>query len=190
MQTQLFQRAENGDDQAQAELFRLHYPATFRMAYSLLNHREDAEEVAQDSLAYALTNLARFDPLRGAFTTWLFTITVSRCRNKRRRKQLAEVPLLGWLMGEERPSGTPLNPQENRLAEDEEAALVQAAIRQLPAKQQEAVVLRYYHDLAYNDIGEIVGCSATTAQSRVWLAQKRLYGLLASVGVGEEVLGG
>jgi RNA polymerase sigma-70 factor (ECF subfamily) len=187
MQTQLFQRAENGDDQAQAELFRQHFPAAYRMAYSLLNHREDAEEVAQDSLAYALCNLARFDPLRGAFTTWLYTITVSRCRNKRRRRQLAEMPLLGWLMGEERPSGTPLNPQENYLAQVEEQAAIQAAIRQLPVKQQEAVILRYYHDLGYNEIGQIVGCSATTAQSRVWLAQKRLYGLLANLGIGEEV---
>ncbi|MCA9978612.1 MAG: RNA polymerase sigma factor, partial [Anaerolineales bacterium] len=81
MHSQVFQRAENGDSQAQAELFRQHYPVTYRLAYSLLHHHEDAEEVAQDALAYALTNLAQYNPLRGAFTTWLYTITVSRCRN-------------------------------------------------------------------------------------------------------------
>ena len=135
MQSQMFQRAENGDSQAQGELFRQHFPVTYRLAYSLLHHHEDAEEVAQDSLAYALMHLDAFDPERGAFTTWLYTITVSRCRNKRRRQELAEIPLMGWL----------------------------------------------FHDLEYADIGQIVGCSASTAQSRVWLGQKRLYGLLAGM---------
>ncbi|MEZ4645071.1 MAG: sigma-70 family RNA polymerase sigma factor [Chloroflexota bacterium] len=180
MHSQVFQRAENGDSQAQAELFRQHYPVTYRLAYSLLHHHEDAEEVAQDALAYALTNLAQYNPLRGAFTTWLYTITVSRCRNKRRRRQLAEVPLFGWLMGETKVPGAPDNPQEALLEQAETRAALHAAIRQLPQKQQEAIILRYFHELNYAEIGAIVGCSAQTAQSRVWLGQKRLSGLLSA----------
>ena len=181
MLSQMFQRAENGDSQAQAELFRQNYPVTYRLAYSLLHHHEDAEEVAQDSLAYALMHLEAFDPERGAFTTWLYTITVSRCRNKRRRQELAEIPLLGWLVGEKRQGGSPLNPPEHRLEQSEEQQTIHRALRQLPAKQQEAIILRYFHDLEYAEIGQIVGCSASTAQSRVWLGQKRLYGLLAGM---------
>lgn len=176
--TQLFRRAENGDTLAQGELFRQYYPLSYRLAFSLLNHQEDAEEVAQDALGYALMNLANFDSTKGAFTSWLYTITVSRCRNKRRRKQLAEVPLLGWLVGEKRQTAAPLNPPEQLLAQQEEKTAVYAAIQDLPEKQREAIILRYYHDLTYGDIGQIVGCSANTAQSRVWLGQKRLYGLL------------
>jgi RNA polymerase sigma-70 factor (ECF subfamily) len=152
---------------------------SYRLAYSLLNNVEDAEEVAQDALTYALMNLDKFDSAKGAFTSWLYTITVSRCRNKRRRKQLAEVPLLGWLLGEKKADAAPLNPPEQLLAQQEERTAVYTAIQSLPEKQREAIILRYYHDLSYGDIGEIVGCSANTAQSRVWLAQKRLYGLLA-----------
>lgn len=180
MYSQVFQRAENGDSQAQAELFRQHYPAAYRLAYSLLHHREDAEEVAQDALAYALTNLAQYDPTRGAFTTWLYTITLSRCRNKRRRRQLAEMPLFNWLMGETKAPDAPNNPQEAMLERAETHAALHAAVRQLPQKQQEAITLRYFHDLNYTEIGAIVGCSAQTAQSRVWLGQKRLSGLLAA----------
>jgi RNA polymerase sigma-70 factor (ECF subfamily) len=178
--TQLFRRAENGDTLAQGELFRQYFPMSYRLAYGLLNHSEDAEEVAQDSLTYVLMNLANFDSAKGAFTSWLYTITVSRCRNKRRRKQLAEVPLLGWLLGEKKQTAEPLNPPEHVLAQQEEKTAVYTAIQALPEKQREAIILRYYHDLSYSDIGEIVGCSANTAQSRVWLAQKRLYGLLTN----------
>lgn len=181
MQSQTFQRAENGDNQAQAELFREHYPVTFRLAYSLLHHHEDAEEVAQDSLAYALMHLEAFDPERGAFTTWLYTITVSRCRNKRRRQELAEIPLVGWLLGEKRQGGASINPPEHWLEQTEQQEAIHLALKQLPAKQREAIILRYFHDLDYAEMGQIVGCSASTAQSRVWLGQKRLYGLLAGV---------
>lgn len=183
--SQLFQRAENGDSQAQGELFRQYYPAAFRLAYSLLSDQGDAEEVGQDALTYALTNLQRFDSARGTFMNWVFTITVSRCRNKRRRKRLAEVPLLGWLVHEQRAAGSPVNPTEQAMEQQEKHAAVHAAIRQLPGKQQEAIILRYFHDLSYAEIGEVTGCSASTAQSRVWLGQKRLYGLLAGR-LGEE----
>ncbi|MCB0035226.1 MAG: RNA polymerase sigma factor [Anaerolineales bacterium] len=179
MSQQLFQRAENGDALAQEKLFQQHYPVTYRMAYSLLNHREDAEEVAQDALVYALSNLGSYDPTKGAFTTWLYTITVSRCRNKRRRKQLAQIPLLGWLMGEERPTAGDINPLEQRFSRHEKHRAVREAIEQLPEKQREAVILRYFNELSYAEIGEVVGCSASTAQSRVWVAQKQLYKLLA-----------
>lgn len=178
--TQLFQRAENGDTLAQDELFRQYYPSSYRLAYSLLNQKEDAEEVAQDALTYALMNLGKFNSVKGAFTSWLYTITVSRCRNKRRRKQLAEIPLLGWLVGETKLAGTPLNPPEQAASQREEQTAVSSAIQSLPDKQREAVVLRYFHNLNYGEIGEIVGCSANTAQSRVWLAQKRLHGILVN----------
>ena len=178
--TQLFRRAENGDTLAQGELFRQYYPLSYRLAYSLLNHQEDAEEVAQDALTYALMNLINFDSTKGAFKSWLYTITVSRCRNKRRRKQLAEIPLLGWLVSEKKQPSEVVNPPEQRLAQQEEKSAVYAAIQNLPQKQREAIILRYYHDLSYGDIGEIVGCSANTAQSRVWLGQKRLYGMLSN----------
>lgn len=176
--TQLFRRAENGDTLAQGELFRQYYPLSYRLAVSLLNHQEDAEEVAQDALTYALMNLVKFDSTKGAFKSWLYTITVSRCRNKRRRKKLSEVPLLGWLVSEKKQTTEPLNPPEQIAAQQEEKAVVYTAIQDLPEKQREAIILRYYHDLSYSDIGDIVGCSANTAQSRVWLGQKRLYGLL------------
>lgn len=175
---QLFQRAENGDVTSQGELFQYYYPLAYRLAFTLLNQREDAEEVAQDALAYALLNLRKFDSVRGTFTNWVYTITVSRCRNKRRRKHLAELPLLGWLVNEKKQTGTPMNPPEHTLEHHQRHIAITAAISQLPDKQREAIILRYYHDCDYAQIGEIVGCSPSTAQSRVWLAQKRLYGLL------------
>jgi RNA polymerase sigma-70 factor (ECF subfamily) len=82
-------------------------------------------------------------------------------------------------MGETKMPDAPNNPQEEMLERTETHATLHAAVRQLPHKQQEAIILRYFHDLNYTEIGAIVGCSAQTAQSRVWLGQKRLSRLLA-----------
>ena len=172
--TTLFQRAENGDVTAQAELFSRYYNQAYRIAYSLLRHREDSEEVAQDSLHYAITQLSQFDPHKGAFTTWLYTIVTSRCRNKRRRKRLAEIPLLGWLVQEKSPAASPQNPLEQQIKTQEKHQALYDSVDKLAEKQREAVILRYFHELDYKEIGEIVGCSASTAQSRVWLGQKQL----------------
>ncbi len=187
-QAQLFQRAENGDSLAQAELYRQHYGQTFRLAYSLLAEAQDAEEVAQDVLAYVLTHLAQYNPIRGAFTTWLYAMTVNRCRNKRRRKQLAQIPLLHWLKRERKETADPQHTPDHWLQQDERHKALLEAIEQLPIKQREATVLRYFHELGYDEIGQILNCSASTAQSRVWLAQKRLYQLLAG-GLADDRVG-
>ncbi|MCP4356401.1 MAG: hypothetical protein GY796_00060 [Chloroflexi bacterium] len=53
--------------------------------------------MAQDALLYALKNIKRYDPHKASFKTWLNWITVSRCWDKRRRKQLSRFSLRALL---------------------------------------------------------------------------------------------
>src|SRR5258706_10141274 len=86
-------RGAQGEEAACAALYQHFSPYVMRLCLGLLGSLEDAEEVTQDSFVYALSRLGRYDPARSAFSTWLYTIAVSRCRNKRRRKVLASLPL-------------------------------------------------------------------------------------------------
>ena len=94
-----------GDETACAALYAHFSPAIQHLALGLLNDLADAEEVTQDTFVYAFRNLGRYDAAKSAFSTWLFTIAISRSRNKRRRKWLALFPLwasvsLGeWMKG-------------------------------------------------------------------------------------------
>src|SRR6186997_1400407 len=85
--------ARSGDQAACAAIYQQYVRPVYRLAYGVLLDQEDAEEVVQDSFAYAFASLKRFDPTRSAFRTWLYTITMSRCRNKRRRKWLPTINL-------------------------------------------------------------------------------------------------
>ena len=170
--TFLIERCLAGDEAAYATLYERHSGLVYRLAYGLLQNREDAEEVLQDSFEYAFRKLANYDERKSAFTTWLYRITVSRCRNKRRRKWLPTLPISSLKQKSVA--------DENAAAPDEALELselqreVWAALSQLSPKLRETAVLRYYHGLRYKEIGEILGISAKTAESRMRLAHKQL----------------
>ncbi len=173
-------RALAGDDDAFAALYDAYAPGIYRLAYGILLHVEDAEEVVQDVFVYVYRKLGAFDPARGSWRTWLYTITVSRCRNKRRRKWLPTV-LLSHLMGKGyEPAGPHQEAPEAALARREVRDALAQALGTLSACQREAVALRYGQGLTYREMGEVMGCSAKTAESRVRLAHQALRRALAA----------
>jgi RNA polymerase sigma-70 factor (ECF subfamily) len=168
----LIQRCLSGDEAAYVILYQRHAAQMYRLAYSLLQHREDAEEVLQDSFEYAFRKLADYDDQKSAFTTWLYRITVSRCRNKRRRKWLPTLPISILAPGGIKDDNV-VAPDKvlevNDLQQD-----VWAALGKLSPKLRETAVLRYFHGLQYKEIGEILGISPKTAESRMRLAHQKL----------------
>jgi len=160
----LLARGVEGDEVACAALYHHFCPRVERLALGLLGDRHDAEEVTQDAFVYAFRNLARYDSRRSAFSTWLCTITISRCRNKRRRKWLALAPL--ERLGEEAPRA-PDRIVESVLERRGVRAQLWQALQELSPRLREAVALRYLAEMRYKEIGETVGCNPKTAESRV-----------------------
>lgn len=170
----LIQRWQAGDERAAAAIYNQYRNLTF----ALLSNSADAEEVAQDSLTYALTNISRYDVQRARFSTWLHTITVSRCRNKRRRRLLPSLSLLVW----QKKGGDVADPAPNPEHQVIGGAIrddVWQAIQTLKPAHKEAVVLRYWADFTYQEMAEILGCSTRAARSRLQAAHKKLGPILA-----------
>ena len=180
----LIESARLGDESACAALYHHLVGYVYRLAYGLLLDRMDTEEVVQDSFAYAFQNLHQYDSSRSAFRTWLYTITVSRCRNKRRRKWLPTQSItqeLDTLISRDsRPEHATTVHLSRRVIEE--------ALYHLSPRLREAVVLRYFDGLSYREMSEILGCPPKTAESRVRLAQEALFKLLAAE--RETLLGG
>ncbi len=172
------ERWQGGDERA-AELLYNHFrDPTYRLAYGLLGHREDAEEAAQDALTYALVNIHKYDRNKAQFSTWLHTITVSRCRDKRRRKILPGFSLTEWMQwGRDIPDKELL--PEQKTAVKEKRNDVWQAVQALKPKYKEAIVMRYWAGHTYKEMAEILGCPLPTAQSRVRLAFNKLRTELA-----------
>jgi RNA polymerase sigma-70 factor (ECF subfamily) len=173
---QLIARCLSGEQVAYLTLYNRYAGIVYRLAYSFLQHQQDAEEVMQDSIEYAFRRLESYDPRRAAFKTWLYRITVSRCRNKRRRKWLPTLSIDHLAESDLNDPGAPAPDQHAALNERQKA--VWKAISHLSPKLREVAVLRYYSTLQYAEISAILDIPTKTAESRMRLAHKALREIL------------
>jgi RNA polymerase sigma-70 factor (ECF subfamily) len=173
-------QAVGGDQAAYARLYEAFAGGIYRLCYSLLLNREDAEDVMQESFVYAFRNLHRFNGEKSAFRTWLYTIAISRCRNQYRRHRIPHLDLSVLLnIGLPAPhSETPEAVFARRSARE----TLEHALGRLSPRLREAVVLRYAHSLTFREIAEIMDCPPKTAESRVRLAHEALRGILQPEG--------
>lgn len=177
----LIQRWRGGDEHAAEAIYTQYRGAAFGLAYALLDSAADAEEVTQDVLAYALSHIDRYNPQRARFTTWLHTITISRCRNKRRRRLLPSIPFFAWLEGDN-DVVDPSPDLETRLMQQDTRDEVWVALRALSEPLREAILLRHWADYSYQEMAQMLGCPVRTAQSRVRLAHQQLKKQLTEIG--------
>lgn len=168
----LIQRCLAGEETAYVTLYNQYAGMIYRLCYSLLQHREDAEEVLQDSFEYAFRKLANYDANKSALKTWLYQIAVSRCHNKRRRKWLPTFSLSQLTNQEITDIDSPTPAETMQLTEQQQ--VVWTAIQELSDKLRETAVLRYYEGFSYVEIGQILGIPTKTAESRMRLAHNAL----------------
>jgi RNA polymerase sigma-70 factor (ECF subfamily) len=176
----LIERWRAGDERAAELLYSQHREQTFRLAYGLLGNTEDAEEAAQDALTYALLHIRHFDERRSKFTTWLYTITVSRCRDILRKRRLPAFSFSEWFRNRQSLMDSRPGPEQN-LSKVQFQHTVWDAVQNLVPILREAIILRHWGGHTYEEIAEIVGCPTKTAQSRVRLAHQRLTQVLGGV---------
>jgi len=172
----LIRRCLNGEESAFVTVYNQYAGSIYRLCYGMLQHREDSEEVLQDSFEYAFRRLQSYDGTKASFKTWLYQIAISRCRNKRRRKILVTISLSDFL-GEQAADNDLLTPaDEIELTERQE--LVWDALGRLSPKLRETAILRYYEEFSYREIGLILSIPQKTAESRMRLAHKALRKIL------------
>ena len=169
-----------GDQRAAESIYNLHREKTFRLAYGLLGNTQDAEEAAQDALAYALLHIHQFDDRRSQFATWLYRITVSRSRDILRKRSVPTFSLNNWLRDGLNPTDFRPGP-EQRAEKKENQNSVWDALQMLSPDLREAIILRHWSGCTYQEIAEITNCPMKTAQSRVRLAYQKLERILEAV---------
>jgi RNA polymerase sigma-70 factor (ECF subfamily) len=174
--TELIAQARKGDQPACAAIYHRFVQPIYRLAYGVLLDSQDAEEVVQDTFTYALRNLKRYDAGRSAFRTWLYTIAMCRCRNKRRRKWVPTITLADITEWPASPDPLPETIVEAHDTRD----IIWTALHKLSSKLREAIVLRYFDGLSYREMAEVLDCPHKTAESRVRLAHEALYSILAN----------
>ena len=165
-------RCRAGETAAFAVLVDRHKEAVFRWIYSWVGSRESAEELAQDVFLKAFRDLGNF---RGdsKFSTWLHQIALSRCRDhwrSRQRKPESPVDVASMAKLESREVSAEL-----RASTRQEGETLRCVMAELPDIYREALTLRFFGDLSYEEIAILLGESLSNVKMRVMrgLAQLR-----------------
>lgn len=154
---------------ALAELYAVHYQALVRLAALLVRDMATAEEVVQDSFVAMHANWRRLRD-SGKASSYLRRCVVNRSRSVLRHQMVAERNMLQPLP--EMPSA-----EQGAMTLLERSAVV-AALHGLPARQREALVLRYYAGLPEAEIASAMGISRGAVKSHVFRAMSALRGVL------------
>ncbi|HOP79931.1 MAG TPA: sigma-70 family RNA polymerase sigma factor [Armatimonadota bacterium] len=163
----LIDACQSGDVSAFEVLVRKYQDRTVRVLYLLLGNFDDAQDVAQEAFIRAFKCIRTFKGT-SSFATCLHRIALNTAHNwirdcKRQREVL--VPF------DDRWHTTCGNP-EDELISREKVLQVKFALAQLPTYYREAIILRHYDDLSYEEIAEIQQVPVGTVRSR--LAKARL----------------
>ncbi len=175
----LVAQARRGDTAAFDDLVIRYQDRVFNMSFRMLGNREDALDVSQEVFITVFKNLERFQE-RSRFGTWLYRITVNKCRDElRRRGSVKHTRPASLDAGDKEPSaGVAAGPVAQASARELEALLEQA-IAALPVDLREVMLLRDTQDLSYEEIAGIVDVPVGTVRSRLNRARALLKERLA-----------
>lgn len=175
----VIERIMAGDKSAYKDLVQRHKDFAFTVAYRILNHREEAEEAAQDAFMQAFAGLKEFNRT-AKFTTWFYRIVFNAALGAKRRQKpteaITEVHTLAYSV---------MDTTQN-LHKKERLAQIQQALAKLSADDVTMITLFYLKEHSLEEIADITLISAETIKVKLHRARKRLAETLR-LQLGDEV---
>ena len=169
-------RARRADFDA---LYRLYHPRLWRFLTPMLRQPDLLEEVLNDTMMVVWQRADSFDG-RSRLSTWIFGIAYRKALKALGRQDLP----VEDDDAEEAPDEGP--GPERQLGLVQVRGRLKAAMAELSPEHRAVVELCYFHDMAYGEIAEVVGCPPETVKTRMFYARRRLRQLLDDLaGLGE-----
>jgi RNA polymerase sigma-70 factor (ECF subfamily) len=166
----LLQRAAAGDRRAFEALYGRHKHVIYRFARAMTGSADAAADVTQEVFLAFMRELARYDPDRSSVTTYLYGVARNLTRERlRRERRFLSLEAVGLAMPRTDTAGL-----DEELSSTEDVARVRAALRTLPPRYREVIVLCDLHDRSYDEAAAIVRASVGAVRSRLHRARRLL----------------
>lgn len=163
----IIEKSKRGDNKAQFELYKLYSQAMFNTCYRMMNHREDAEDILQDSFSDAFRKLDTF-VYYSTFGAWLKRIVLNNCINELKRRKL------DLKFCEEIPSPVVHEVVEAKLSVDQ----IKKAMMQLPNGSRIIFSLYLLEGYDHREIAEILETSESNSKSQYMRAKRKIKEIL------------
>ena len=171
----LIDAINKGDTKAYAQLVNRYKDLVYTLAIRMLKHKEEAEEVAQDTFVKVFKSLQQFKG-DSKFSTWIYRVTYNTCldRIKKNKKHLNDVAIDDLTFNK-------LDAIDNALEnmiKKEKQKLIKQCIAKLPEDSSALLTLFYFEELSLDEISKIINIEANTIKVKLFRARKKLAVIL------------
>jgi RNA polymerase sigma-70 factor (ECF subfamily) len=173
--------SQKGDTLAFNRLVLKWERTVYNAALRMLQNREEAAEAAQEIFLLAFKSIRRFRH-DSQFSTWLYRITLNHCITRLKQRPA------GAHFSIDDPTAPGLPSDQLRVAETQAGDLIRSeqkirvlrAISHLPPDQRAVIELKFFQELTFEDIAEVLGTPLSTIKSRLYAALEILKVRLSS----------
>lgn len=174
----LVERVIQGDKESYRILVDRYKNLVFRLAITMLNDCDAAEDAAQEAFIIAYNNLTRLRT-PSLFGSWIAGITKNICREYI-KKQKSDPLSLEYLADSGIEPGSPCNTD---IVDKELKATIQKIILNLPGKYREVIDLRYSEGFSYKKLSDFLGITMSAVKSRLFNAKNEIIKRLKKEGL-------
>jgi len=173
---EIIELSKVGNQKAQFQLYKLYSKAMFNICYRMLNNREEAEDLLQESFCDAFMKLESFR-YESSFGAWLKKIVINKCINSinKRKVKLVFPENLGEI---DKTEDDKVDYEDIRM----DVLKIQKAVEQLPDGYRIIFSLYALEGYDHTEISEIMKISESTSKTQYLRARQKIKELLKSNG--------
>lgn len=166
----IIRQFNDGDKSAFQALVKRHKDKVRNIIYITMNNSALVDDIAQEVFITVYKNLKHFR-FESQFTTWLYRITVNRCKDYLRRINVRKIfsPI---------EDGYEVSEYSTPVENNDISKIVMDAISKLPAKLRMPLILKDIEGFSYQEISETLKCEMGTVKSRIFRGREKLKEIL------------
>ena len=183
----LVKAALAGDQRAYAELLGRYRDAVFFLLLKMVHSKDDAEDLTMEAFGKAFKKLDQYTP-EFAFSTWLFKIATNNCIDFLRRKKNKNTVSIDKPIEQEEGNdltrslkADDLDPEEVMLNK-QKSEMLHLIVDKLKPRYKQLVELRYFEELAYEEIAQKLNLPLGTVKAQLFRARDLLLNIVKETG--------
>lgn len=151
------------------DFYRKNYLLVYRYIKKKIFNAEDSEDLASVVFTYCYQNWDRYDPAKASLSSWLFMIVNSRLKNYYRdKKTFVDFDTLSFVIGDNQDS------LDHAVELDDIRRALAEALKELPEKQSQLIIYKYFMNLTDNEIADKLMMTAGNVRVTCHRVLKRL----------------
>jgi len=174
---------ENGDPSAYRKLLQLYRDPLYFMLYEKVNNEELAKDLTIEALGKAFQKLHLYTP-EYTFSTWLFTVARNHCIDFLRKNKLSTISINQMMIDKNGKKtnfdiiSNDLNP-EQKIEKKQRIAILRQIVDQLKPKYRNLVKLRYFKEMTYDEIANILELPIGTVKAQLHRSREQLFKIMS-----------